>query len=303
MSPPKHIGQYHRIAVAGSGELAYQVMIDLLKEPAMIKRLVCISRKRSDREDENDVPAAAERRAVNYEDPNSLMAALSDMDVVISCLGGSGLAQPQQNLLRAAKAVGVKLFIPSDFDDPLTSPIPGSAFATKHALHNMIHELQQPYFFLYSGNFSDVLFSKTSAFFDMDGSEIYIVGDGDKKIRWTTRVDTARFLAHILTRAEDDELKNRSFQITGDSKSMNEIKQILEQTGNKKLQVKSESIEDVRRRVQQDPSPNTFLDQVRMNQATGEEKASAHEKIEDGNDLFADWHPTTVEEAIKLIYK
>lgn len=40
-----------------------------------------------------------------------------------------------------------------------------------------------------------------------------------------------------------------------------------------------------------------------MNQATGEEKASAHEKIEDGNDLFVDWHPTTVEEAIKLIYK
>lgn len=40
----------------------------------MIKKLVCISRKRSDQEDENDVPAAAERRAVNYEGRTSANA-------------------------------------------------------------------------------------------------------------------------------------------------------------------------------------------------------------------------------------
>lgn len=30
----------------------------------------------------------------------------------------------------------------------------------------------------------------------MEGSEIYIVGDGDKKIRWTTRVDS-QFLVYF----------------------------------------------------------------------------------------------------------
>lgn len=62
----------------------------------------------------------------------------------------------------------------------------------------------------------------------------------------------ARFLAHVLTRAEDDELVNRSFQITGDFKSMNEAKEMLEKTGKKQLEVKSESLEDVKRRVQQE---------------------------------------------------
>lgn len=74
-----------------------------------------------------EIPIAAERRQVDYDgestpnlltgltsllDESSLIAALADVDILVSCLGGKGLQHPQSALIRAAKKANVKLFIP-----------------------------------------------------------------------------------------------------------------------------------------------------------------------------------------------
>lgn len=56
--------------------------------------------------------AGAHITQVNYKSPTSLAQAFKGVDVVISALGGPGLAF-QQHLADAAKAAGTKLFVPS----------------------------------------------------------------------------------------------------------------------------------------------------------------------------------------------
>ncbi|CAG8838309.1 7563_t:CDS:1, partial [Racocetra persica] len=52
---------------------------------------------------------------VDYNDKNDLVKALKGTDVVICAIGGHEFIPPQRALLVAAKEVGVKRFIPSEF--------------------------------------------------------------------------------------------------------------------------------------------------------------------------------------------
>lgn len=79
----------------------------------------------------------------------------------------------------------------SDFNDPIPTPLPLSTFEEKIKLHSLIHELRQPFLILYTGSFIDVLLAKDSNFLDIEGSTFTQVGDGKKKLKWTTLLDSA----------------------------------------------------------------------------------------------------------------
>jgi hypothetical protein len=53
---------------------------------------------------------------------------------------------------------------------------------------------------------------------DVTSGKVTVGGDGSNQIRFTSRRDIARYLSYVLTHLPADQLKNRSFTITGDTK-------------------------------------------------------------------------------------
>lgn len=60
----------------------------------------------------------------SFDNPESLMEALKDVDIVVSTLAGEDGIPSQLSLIEAAKIVGVKRFVPSDYaTDARTTPL------------------------------------------------------------------------------------------------------------------------------------------------------------------------------------
>lgn len=79
--------------------------------------------------------------------------------MVISTIGND-ILEVQDNLVLAAKAAGVKLFVPSEFGFPSDEPsadIWGAKYEQKQRLKN---ELHLPYAAFYTGLFPDYVFAR-----------------------------------------------------------------------------------------------------------------------------------------------
>jgi bisphosphoglycerate-independent phosphoglycerate mutase (AlkP superfamily) len=169
---------------------------------------------------------------VDYSKPASIKSALSGVDVVISTISAVFSLDVQEKIAEAAKEVGVKLFIPSDFGNATEG-----MFREKAAFRTQLKKLGVPYAVFYAGEFADYiwepcvcrllfLFSYVEVettdqrFLDLDvkGGKVKVAGDGNKVISFTSRTDTARYLSYVLTRLPPDQLKNRPFFIEGEHK-------------------------------------------------------------------------------------
>lgn len=64
---------------------------------------------------QDDVPKGVTVKNVDYDDLDSLKAALTGEDAVVSAIATSAVGPQQQKLADAAYAAGVKRFIPSEF--------------------------------------------------------------------------------------------------------------------------------------------------------------------------------------------
>lgn len=64
---------------------------------------------------QDEFPSGVAVKTVDYDDPESLKAALTGQDAVVSVLASAAVGPQQQKLADAAYAVGVKRFIPSEF--------------------------------------------------------------------------------------------------------------------------------------------------------------------------------------------
>ena len=53
---------------------------------------------------------------------------------------------------------------------------------------------------------------------DVTSGKVTIGGDGSKPLPFTSRTDIARYLSYVLTHLPAEQLKNRSFTISGDTK-------------------------------------------------------------------------------------
>ena len=94
--------------------------------------------------------------AVDYNNHSTLTAALEGVEVVVSTVKGTPEAvQGQKSLADAAKAAGVKIFMPSDFGGSASNP-----FATmKGKVHEYLKEINLPYAICYTGAWTDMIFN------------------------------------------------------------------------------------------------------------------------------------------------
>ena len=91
---------------------------------------------------------------VDYSSP-ALKSLLSNIDVIVSTLGGEGLAL-QLPLAVAAKEAGVKLFAPSEFSLP-TDELTEEAFQSKNVFKAKLKEIGLPFTVYYTGLFTDIV--------------------------------------------------------------------------------------------------------------------------------------------------
>ncbi|KAH9052641.1 NAD-P-binding protein [Lactarius vividus] len=266
---------YRNFAVVGAGAIGSFIIRQLLVDKATgtVNDVVVLTRQES---------FASE--SADYSDKESIKNALVGVDVVISTIAAVAL-DLQPGIAQAAKEVGVKLFIPSEFGGPTEGETEGY-LGDKGQIHEQLKAIGIPYALFYTGGFADYIWVP---FLDLDvtSGKVSVGGDGSKQIPFTSRPDIARYISYVLTHLPADRLENRSFTITGDTKSFNEIFKEYEAKTGKKLEVTYISISELEARLASTPRDiPAFVHKFWATQ-DGSPKTT-------DNDLYPEWNPSPV---------
>lgn len=151
----------------------------------------------------------------------ALTAALRGAFSVVSALQGGldVIVDAQSALLDAARAAGVRRFLPSDFSFDFFGLDDGdnlnSDWRRAFARHAAAHRGDVEVVHVQNGCFLDagVLFGFLGAF-DLARGEVYLWGDGAQPMDFTTYADTARYAAEAAT---DDGAVPERFAVAGET--------------------------------------------------------------------------------------
>jgi uncharacterized protein YbjT (DUF2867 family) len=160
---------YKNFAVVGAGMLGTFVIDQLIKDKAAgtINDVVVLTRQASlasapyattdqlKQGSKTTVSTGAKLIAVDYSNKESIKAALTGVDVIISTVPLTAL-DVQPGIAEAAKEAGVKLFVPSEFGVPTEGSTMG-LFGAKANVQKQLKAIGIPYVLFYTGTFADCL--------------------------------------------------------------------------------------------------------------------------------------------------
>jgi len=280
---------YKNFAVIGAGDIGSFIVRQLITYQAAgtIKNVVVLTRQGS----KTAVDPAAKLIPVDYSNKESVKKALTGVDVVICTVSFMAL-DLQPGIAEAAKEVGVKLFIPSEFGAPTVGETEGFLGA-KGKIHEQLKAIGIPYALFFTGAFSDYVWVPYMGL-DVKSGKVTISGDGSKPIPFTSRPDIARYLSYVLTHLPADQLKNRTFTMAGDTKSFNEIFKGYEAKTGKKVEISYLSISELDARLAANPLDIFAL--IHKLWATGDTSSS----LNTDNYLYPGWNPTRVVDYIPV---
>ena len=205
------------LLVGASGDLGRLIALALLELGARLRVLL---RPGSEA---RLLPAIAERAEIVYDKAS----AFAGVYTVVSTIQGGpeAIVEAQLDLLRRARAAGVKRFIPSDFSFDFFALDDGEnvnsdlrrRFARTAALERGELEIVH----VMSGCFIDerVLYGFLGAF-NKERNEAYLWGEGREKMQFTTYTDTAAYTATIALDAAP--IAERIY-VAGDSLDFHEL--------------------------------------------------------------------------------
>ncbi|KAG6329020.1 hypothetical protein ID866_10070 [Astraeus odoratus] len=194
---------YRSFAVAGVGNTVGLPIVNSLL--ARNVSVVVLSRPSSNK----TFPVGTKVASIDYSDLNTLTAVLRDnaIDVVISTLAVNGL-DAQYPLADAAKAAGVKLFIPSEFGAPTDGATEGiQAQKDKFAASPLAYPP-----FAFTGV--------------QDSGKFLILGNGDTPLSLTALPDVGEYLAYVLTALAPEQLNNVELRIEGQRATLRELAEL-----------------------------------------------------------------------------
>ncbi|PGG99547.1 hypothetical protein AJ79_08484 [Helicocarpus griseus UAMH5409] len=177
-----------------------------------------------------------------------LVATLSGIDTFISAIGADDLIQ-QKSLVRAAKAAGVKRFVPCAF---ITVAPPTGVMLLrdeKEVIYNEIKRLVLPYTVIDVGfwhQFSYPRLPSGRVDYAMMMPNSTIHGDGSAPNLLTDLRDVGPFVARIIA---DDRTLNKYIYTWSDVLSENEIFNIVEEMSGEKIEREYESAQEVEQKV------------------------------------------------------
>ncbi|KAI5119130.1 hypothetical protein M0805_005736 [Coniferiporia weirii] len=286
---------YKTFAVAGAGNLGSVIVEELLKlkDAGTITSVIILTRSEGGYAD--FVAKGARTVVVDYTSPSSLESALADVDVLVSVFGSSAYAV-QKDLVKAAKAAGVQLFVPSEFgkvsqerQDPISK--------LKDGVRLQLIEIGLPFAIFYTGAFPDHMFApKVAKMFGLDliSGKIVVGGSGNAPASFTARVDIARYLAHVLTSLPRSEIESKVFRIEGERSTLNRVLAELQERTGKHLEISYRPREELEQALKANPADMAsaiWLDWDVKGVLVGKPE-------ELSNDLWPEWKPATAVEHV-----
>ncbi|CAG8503859.1 12207_t:CDS:2 [Dentiscutata erythropus] len=261
------ISSFKVVTIAGAtGLLGFNIADAFLNEGSY---KIKILRKKPESENKNASLLAskgAEVIYVDYNDKNDLVKALKGTDVIVSAIGGNDLMSTQCALLNAAKEVGVKRFIPSEFEKS------GMEFTI-----------------IVTGFFYEYL---ESLGFDHKNKKATFYADGNTKIVCTSLPDIGKYTVESLKLPE---ARNGTIRVAGSVLTLNELLKKYEEITGTKWEVSSDLT--VRQRYKNNTAPvPTIVDDLTAYISVNLDIKNLH------NDKFS-FTPRPITEGISLLVK
>ncbi|CAG8892380.1 unnamed protein product [Penicillium egyptiacum] len=273
-----------KVALAGaSGNLGPAVLKELL---AAGFNVTVLTRQGSDKTFDSRVHVAQ----VDYESLDSLKAALSGQDVVVSTLNvGAVPKSTHLRLIDAAVATGVKRFIPSEYGcdttNPLASksPVFGDKVSVKGYLENAAQQSGLSYSQLLTGPFLD--WGIQNGFLLNLAGPVALYDGGDRRFSATTLGGIGKGVVGIINNLEAT--KNSAVYINEARVTQNEL---LELSG-KTLETKIVQTTDMEQEAFAEltkpaPNPAIFVPKFILRAIFGEGFGSLFDSEKVSNDLF-----------------
>ncbi|EJD41435.1 NAD(P)-binding protein [Auricularia subglabra TFB-10046 SS5] len=276
---------YTSFAVAGAGALGSLVVSELLKQGAQVTVLT--------RGSNSEIPDGATTKVVDYSKPDELAAALKGIDVVVSAVAGAGIAV-QPALADAAKAAGVKLFVPAEYG-VVSHELKDGPLTFKSQLQAHLKSIGLPYTVYYTGLFADVPLFVFSGF-DLATKTLANVGPDDVKFSVTTRPDIAHFVAYTLTHLPTSQLENARLGVEGSKEDFRDVAAILEKKYGGKFTTLNRDLAQVDKEVQE-KGLAAVGDHVLWLFGKGYGDVG-----QNSNALVPGWTPLTYEQAVEKYY-
>ncbi|KAK0477799.1 NmrA-like family-domain-containing protein [Armillaria novae-zelandiae] len=210
---------YKSFALVGAnGLLGKHILNALISENVPV---VILTRKTSD--SSSTVPASSNIKIakVNYEDSAEVSAVFKEnkVDVVISAVNTAAGGKSQYVLADSAKAVGVKLFVPSEFGNA-TAGASLTLLKEKDDFAKYLKKIGLPSARIYTGAF--FVFIPALVGYHVD-QKFNIVGKGQTKASFSALEDIGGFVAHIVTHLPAEQLNDKIFRIQSEGLTLVEL--------------------------------------------------------------------------------
>jgi uncharacterized protein YbjT (DUF2867 family) len=227
-----------RVLVIGSGEVGLSILKAVVAHPKLDAALLV---RPSSLMDLAKKARFDELRALGVEfvlgdanDPSDKLAtAFTGFHTVVSAVSASSadLEASQCNLIHAAKAAGVKRFIPSEFGFDLTQVGRGSSLASvadkKLDTRMLLYQSGLDYILIYTGYLTEKVFKK---FNGVDLSNKVITAPGpagfETRISTISVEDAGRATAELIAR---DDIHKQEVRLTAGTITFNDIADIVEE--------------------------------------------------------------------------
>ncbi|KAI1767518.1 NmrA-like family protein [Hypoxylon sp. FL1150] len=237
---------FNRIAVYGHRGWASSAIFDaLVSSGAPLKVLY---RPGSD---VSSLPSNVAKVKVDVENQEQLIAALQDVDIVISLVGHEGLTR-QLGFVKAIPRTNVKIFVPSDLgirvldEQGLRVPVN----KTKAEVEKTAHAAGIPTTVVVPGCFAESAFSIGIMGIDYPGNRIVFTGDSaNQQVNICTRNYVAAAYAQIFASTPPAQLQGRIIGLSEIKATANEIVAALKRKYGKEPEIIAHSLEKVENEV------------------------------------------------------
>ncbi|KAM0325786.1 hypothetical protein ACHAQA_007088 [Verticillium albo-atrum] len=236
----------NRIAIYGHRGWASSVIVEaLLASGAALKVLY---RPGSDA---SGLPAHVTAVQVDLDDHENLVAALQDVDIVISLVGHEGVAS-QHAFVKAIPATSVKLFVPSDlaarYDE---QGLRISLNVVKHGIEEAAKAAGIPLTVILPGNFAEFALNTIGVGIDKAGNRIVFTGNSAQEpINLCTREYVAAAYVEIFTSTPLPQIQNRQIGLCELRATGTEIAATLEKLHGAAPETFNHSLEKVNAEVE-----------------------------------------------------
>ncbi|PBK69574.1 NAD(P)-binding protein [Armillaria solidipes] len=217
---------YKSFAIVGAAGRIGKHIFAALHEQTTTSSILVITRTSSSSADA--IPPSPKVKIAKVEDYKNVevVAAIlraHHIEVLISAANWQteeGTCTEETALVNAARAAGVKLFVPSEFGAP-TLNAPTGIFKAKDDVAKHMKEIGLPSARFYTGQFFSWI--PIACGYPSTGKINLVVGTGNTPGSFTADEDVGGFVAHVLTTLPPSELNDRIFRIEGERVSYGEI--------------------------------------------------------------------------------